>query len=61
VLATVSDGENVSAQQQIIIAIPRKVTMCLLGVLQLEIPKEAATLLLRGGAALGACRRPIHW
>jgi endo-1,4-beta-xylanase len=59
VLATVSDGQNTSAQQEITIAIPRKVTMCLLTLVQLEVPKEAAMLLLRGGAALGACKRPI--
>ena len=57
VLATVTDGLNVSAPQQINIAIPRKITVCLLGLLQLDIPKQAAPLLLRNGAALGACKR----
>jgi hypothetical protein len=57
VLATVTDGENVSAEQQITIAIPRKVTMCILGVVQVDVPKEAAHLLLRNAAALGSCRR----
>ncbi len=59
VLATVTDGQNTSAPQEIVIAIPRKVTMCLLTLVQLEVPKEAAALLIRGGAALGACKRPI--
>jgi endo-1,4-beta-xylanase len=59
VLATVTDGQNTSAPQEITIAIPRKVTMCLLTLVQLEVPKEAAALLIRGGAALGACKRPI--
>ena len=56
VLATVTDGLNVSAQQQIDIAIPRNVTMCLLNLLQLDVPKQAARLLLRNGAALGSCK-----
>jgi VCBS repeat-containing protein len=56
VLATVGDGANTSAAQRIDIAIPRRVTMCLLTFVQVEIPKEAAGLLLRGGAGLGACR-----
>jgi hypothetical protein len=59
VLATVSDGQNTSAQQEIVIAIPRKVTMCLLTLIQVDVPKEAAALLIRHGAALGACKRPI--
>jgi hypothetical protein len=57
VLATVTDGLNVSAAQQINVAIPRKVTMCLLNLLQLDVPKQAARLLLRNGAALGSCKR----
>jgi endo-1,4-beta-xylanase len=59
VLATVSDGENVSATQQITVAIPRNVTMCLLSLIQLDVPKQAAKLLLRNGAALGACKRRL--
>jgi endo-1,4-beta-xylanase len=59
VIATVSDGANTSEPQTITIVIPRKVTLCLLGILQLEVPKEAARLLLRHGAALGSCKR--YW
>jgi endo-1,4-beta-xylanase len=58
VVATVTDGLNVSPEQAITIAIPRKVTMCILGLLQVEVPKEAAHLLLRNAATLGSCRRP---
>ena len=61
VLATVNDGGNISAQGEIVVAIPRKVTMCLLNLLQLDVPKEAATLLLRSGAALGGCKRRFPW
>ena len=57
VLATVSDGLNVSAPQLITIAIPRRVTMCALGILQLDVPKQTAPLLLRAGLALGHCKR----
>jgi endo-1,4-beta-xylanase len=57
VLATVTDGLNVSVPQQIDIAIPRKVTMCLLNLLQVDVPKQTARLLLRNGAALGSCKR----
>jgi endo-1,4-beta-xylanase len=57
VLVTVTDGQNVSAERQIDIAIPRKVTICLLGLLQLDVPKQSVPLLLRNGAALGACKR----
>ena len=57
VLATVSDGENVSAPQTITVAIPRIVTMCLLNLIQVDVPKQAARLLLRSGAALGSCSR----
>ncbi|MDF3019602.1 MAG: xynB 3 [Steroidobacteraceae bacterium] len=61
VLATVSDGANTSEPREILVAIPRKVTMCLLNLLQLDVPKEAATLLLRSGAALGSCKRKYPW
>ena len=57
VRVTVTDGLNVSPEQQIDIAIPRKITVCLLGVLQLDVPKLTVPLLLRNGAALGACKR----
>ena len=61
VLATVSDGANTSEPREIVVAIPRKVTMCVLNLLQLDVPKEAATLLLRSGAALGSCKRKYPW
>jgi endo-1,4-beta-xylanase len=55
VLATVSDGKYSSAAREISIAIPSKLTVCLLSHVQLEVPKLAAGALLRAGAALGAC------
>ncbi len=64
VLATVSDGQNVSAPQSITVNIPRKVTMCLLNFVQVEVPKQGAWVLLKHGAALGACQAPPpkpHW
>jgi hypothetical protein len=31
--------------------------MCALGILQLDVPKQTAPLLLRAGLALGHCKR----
>ena len=56
-LTTVSDGANTSTPVALTVNIPKKVTMCLIG-LQLEAPKATAPLLLWVGAGLGPCKAP---
>jgi endo-1,4-beta-xylanase len=56
-LTTVSDGANTSTPVALTVNIPKKVTMCLIG-LQLEAPKATAPLLLWLGAGLGPCKAP---
>jgi len=53
----VSDGGTNSAVQPVTVTIPSRVNLCLLDVIRLEAPKNAAPLLILLGSELGSCRR----
>lgn len=54
--ATVGDGANTSVAQGVTVAIPRRVNMCLLDVIKLEVPKATAPIVFLLGGQLGGCR-----
>ncbi len=56
-LVTVSDGATTSAPQTLSITIPNRVHTCLLGFVDVTVPKDDAKILLLLGASLGSCRR----
>jgi endo-1,4-beta-xylanase len=53
--ATVSDGAHTSAAEPFTVVIPRRVNMCLLDAIKLEVPKATAPLVLLLGGELGGC------
>ena len=56
---TVSDGTNTSAASTVTVVIPKRVDMCLLDVIKLEVPKATAPLVFLLGGELGSCFRPL--
>jgi endo-1,4-beta-xylanase len=55
---TVSDGTNTSAATPVTVVIPKRVDMCLLDIIKLEVPKATAPLVFLLGGDLGSCFRP---
>ena len=56
---TVSDGTNTSSATPVTVVIPKRVDMCLLDVIQLEVPKGTAPLVFLLGGDLGSCFKPL--
>jgi len=56
---TVSDGTNTSAATPVTVVIPKRVDMCLLDVIKLEVPKATAPLVFLLGGELGSCFKPL--
>jgi endo-1,4-beta-xylanase len=54
-LARVGDGANTSEQQTITIGIPNQIDLCVV-VVEVQVPKQLASLALKLGAQLGHCR-----
>jgi endo-1,4-beta-xylanase len=54
----VSDGDNISAVQTVLVTIPSRVNLCLANTIRLEAPKNTAPLLILLGATLGSCPAP---
>jgi endo-1,4-beta-xylanase len=55
---TVSDGTHTSAATAVTVVIPKRVDMCLLDVIKLEVPKATAPLVFLLGGDLGSCFKP---
>jgi hypothetical protein len=55
----VSDGTLTSAATAVTVVIPKRVDMCLLDVIKLEVPKATAPLVFLLGGELGSCFKPL--
>jgi endo-1,4-beta-xylanase len=55
---TVSDGATTSAVRTVQVTIPNRVDLCLLNLVELEVPKTLVPLLVQVGAEIGSCTRP---
>jgi len=55
VLARVSDGANTSEPQTVTLNIPNQIDLCIL-IVEVQVPKQLASLALKLGASLGDCR-----
>jgi endo-1,4-beta-xylanase len=53
--STVGDGTHTSAVQAVQVIIPDRVRLCLLGFIDLELPRAAAPVLILLGARFGSC------
>jgi hypothetical protein len=54
-MARVGDGANTSEPQSITVNIPNQIDLCLL-VVEVQVPKQLASLAVKLGAQLGDCR-----